>query len=333
MSWAALAIGLTTTIVGAAASYGVAQASQPNAPDSASSSRELSNVNAALLPIRRRLEAAAQQGARTTLQIPVWNGTTWVNQNQTFDFRGMGEADIQGQIASKMAELQLELSQKYDHQFIEEALKQAELADPESFAARRRMNELIQSQIEAEPDRPVAEMLDKQIMDQIAAARDGKLDAGMKAVLDDAVGDALTARGGESAPGANFEEPLTTGFAGEQRQREAAQRSLGWLSSGGTPEDVKYRREQQNLANLSASVNGQTPVTQFQSLSGAQRGPTPFVPGQTLPGMPQGQGGAAQGAALDRWGTQMQAEGGQVNNWLAGITGALNLGGRVAASR
>ncbi len=321
MSWVAIGV----TVVGTALSAGLSYASQPEYPDQASASRELSNLNAALLPLRRQLESAAQQGTRLVTNVPVFNGSTWVMQPQVFDFTGLGAADAQAKVAEQMAKLQLDMAQKYDHQFIAEALKQAELADPEGFAARRKMDELIQEQIQANPDRPVAELLDKQIMEQLVSARGGKLDPEMKGVLDEAVADALSARGGQSAPGADFEEPLTTGFAGEQRQREAAQRAMGWLTSGATPEDIGYRREQQNLANLSALTTGQTPLTQFQSLSGAQQGPTPITMGQQLSGMPQGQ--QAQAASI------ANAQSQNVDSWLAGVTGALNLGSAAISAR
>lgn len=383
MSWAAIGVAVAGAVVSGAISYGVTAATQPKTPDLASSSREMSDLNANMLPIRRAIEAAAAQGGKVTVPgqpqvtmatqafVPTRvNGVAqpgqgqWVPYNpaewqpggkyagqslgksgapqmrqvptvtstaRTVDFKGLGTADVEGKVAREMAKLQLDLAKKYDPQFIEESLKQAKLADPEGFAAREKMNELIQQQINAKPERPVADLLDKQISDELSAARDSRLTPEMRGVLDSAVADALRSRGGNTPEG-NFEEPLTTGFAGEQRKREAAQKAIGWLSSGATPEDVEYRREQQNLSNLSALVNGRTPQSQFAALSGAQQGPTPFQPGNALPTMPNNEAGA-QGAALSSWGTQMSAANNQVSPWLAGITSALNIGGQVASTR
>ncbi len=240
-----------------------------------------------------------------------------------YDFTGMGTADIQGFIADKLAAIQLDLSKKYDSQFIDEALKQQKLADPEGFAAREKMNELVQQQINDHPDRPVADLLDKNITDQLTAARLGRLDASSKENLDAGVEAAIAARGGAAnvPQGTNFEEPLTTGFAGEARDRAARQKSLAWLSSGATGEDTEYRREQQNLANLSALVNGRTPESQFGSLSGAQQGPTPFRTGQPLPTTPTGQAGAAQSEAVRAAGIASQ----QVSPWAAALGSTVNI--------
>jgi hypothetical protein len=222
-----------------------------------------------------------------------------------------------------MAKAQLANAKKYDSQFIAENLKQAKLADPEGFAARDKMDELIQKQINAKPDRPVAELLDRQIGSELKASNEGRLDDEMKGVLDRSVGDALSSRGGYS-PSGDFEKPLTTGFAGEERQRNAAQKGISWLSSGSTPEDIAYRRDQQNLANLSAQVNGKTPESQFGSLSGAQQGPTPFQAGKALPSIA---GGNADASAINAYGAQASAASNQVNNWTAGLSSLLGIAG------
>ncbi len=382
ISLGTIAAAVSAAAAAASVGYALSGAGQPQSPDIASSSAQLSNINALMLPWQRRMQAAAEQGGTITVpgaptnvqQVllpakdaqgnPVAGGGTWVDYNpqdfaaggkyaglqtfsggghggttqsnlqtrtisragtRTIDFSGLGTADIQGTIAKQMAQIQLDLSKKYDPQFIAESLKQEQLADPQSFAARQKMSDLIQQEINAHPDRPVATALDQQIGDQLTAAQGGHLDAQMKPVLDDAVQQALAARGGGGAPGADFEQPLVTGAAGEQRKRDAAQKAMSWLSSGATPEDVEYRREQQNLANLSAEVNGQTPESEFKSLSGAQTGPTPFVQGQPLPEMPGSQPGA-QSAALNSWQTQMNASNGQAGSWISGISGALNIG-------
>ncbi len=345
-------------VAAASAGYAMSGAGNPKQPDLASSSAKLSNINAQMLPYRRMLEAAAQQGTSVTLpgvynyQQKDKNGN-WKNISQqqyqemssvniaalvagggqkpvlrrvplTVDFRGYGATEVQAKIAQQMAELQKNLSAKYDSQFIDQALEQEKLADPQSFAARQKMDDLIQKQITNEPDRPVATELDKQIGSQLTAARAGHLDPAMKQALDSSVSSALSDRGGGAA-GADFEQPLVTGAAGEQRKRDAAQKAISWLTSGATPEDVQYRREQQNLSNLSSQVNGRTPQSQFASLSGAQSGPTPFSPGQPLSTMPQNQNQGAMDAAIGGWGTQMRSAGAQASPWTAAVSGTANI--------
>jgi hypothetical protein len=367
MSWAAIGAAVAGAVISAGASYGISQSQKMKQPNLASSSEQLSNTNAAILPIRRLLESAAAQGLKITVpgqfeyqvqdrkgkwstiseenfnRINKYNGlsqpvafkpTAVRKIPRVVDFTGLGTADVQSKIADELARSQLELDKKYGGQMIDVALEQEKLADPQGFAARDKENELIQKQIADKPQRPVAELLDKQIGDEVQAAKSGKLDPEMHGVLDDAVGKALNARGGggdgnNGAP-ADFEQPLTTGFAGEARQSAAAQKAMSLLSSGSTTEDVDYRREIAVLSNLSALVNGRTPQSQFSSLSAAQNGPVKMQSGSPLATMPNNAFGA-QGPANSNWMTGMSQALNQVNPAtfaLSVVTGA----GKVASN-
>jgi hypothetical protein len=242
-------------------------------------------------------------------------------ETKTADFTGYGEADVQGAIARQNAASQLALQKKYDPQFIEEALKERELADPQGVAARKRMGELIDEQVNAKPERPVAELLDRQVGDQLHDSN--RLGRVQQEMLDAAVAKAQASRGGAANGTADYSDPLTTGFEGEARREAANQKALGWLTSGATPEDVEYRREQQNLANESAFINGQTPESQFATLSGAQQGAAPFTQGTPLARENQNAGAAMQSAQIQGWGTQLQQQAQTANPWLAGASLAL----------
>lgn len=237
--------------------------------------------------------------------------------SRTADFTGFGQADVQGAIAKKNAESQLALQKKYGSKFIAESLKQEALANPEGKAARDREYELIQQQEANKPDRPVAALLDQQVGDQLAAGKN--LDHMSESVLRDAVASSQAARG-NAVDTTDFAAPLTTGFEGEARRSAANQKALSWLTSGATPEDVQYRREQQNLSNLGAFVNGQTPQSQFQTLSGAQQGPAPFFPGQPNSTMNPNSGAAANSGAMSTWGTNLNYNMSQANPWMAGLS-------------
>lgn len=243
------------------------------------------------------------------------------NGKYTVDFTGYGAGDVQAKIATQMAESNLALAQKYDSQFIEEALKQQKLADPEGFAARARMDELMQEQINRPLVQPVAEELQRQVGEQVAAGKG--LDRFSQETLDRAVADALASRGGQGAAGTDFSEPLTTGLTGNARQLAAIQKGQSFLGSGTTPEDVAYRRNQQDMANLSARINGATPQSQFGSMSAAQQGPTPQVAGAPLPTMPSGSGQMGANAAAQQYATASQ----QANPWMAGMGTVLNAAG------
>jgi len=242
-------------------------------------------------------------------------------ETKTADFTGYGEADVQGRVAEQMAKNLLDLDKKYGSQFIEEALKQQALADPEGTAARGKLYELIKQQAEKNPERPVADLLDTQVSDQLRAGKG--LDATSQRLLDEAIKAAAESRGSR-VEGTEWDEPMTTGFEGQRRLDAAQQKALGWLTSGATPEDVEYRREQQTLGNLSNFVQGRTPQSQFGSLSAAQNGPTPVRAGPALPLANGGTGQAAQGAAMQTYGTQLNNDANQMNPWMAGLSTLLS---------
>lgn len=246
------------------------------------------------------------------------------------DFRGLGEAQVKAKLAEEMAQIQLNLGQKYGKQFIDAAKAQQALADPEGTAARSKLYNLIEKQIHETPDRPVASTLDRQIEAQLKAG--SGLDDTARSVLDDAVAKAQAARGQDGNGGADFAAPMTTGFEGDQRAMAANQKAMGWLSSGATPEDVAYRREQQDMANLSSFINGQTPESQFASLSGAQQGATPFYAGAPLSNVNPNAGAASQQFATSAWQTNLGYEASQTPSWMTGITAALGLGNAAAGA-
>lgn len=326
---------------------------QPDQPNLASSSAALSDAKASLLPLLRGLEAAAAKGEDFTFTVPAGvsqkqfnkyfgeylqqNPKSILNQpgakeqaaaaiakgaggKYTVSFKGYGTADTQGKLAQQNAANALALSKKYDSQFIQSALEQEKLADPEGFAARERMHELIDEQSRNHPDQPVARMLYEQVGAQLKAGKG--LDDFDKAALDRAVSESLGARGG-GGDVADFSQPLTTGFAGESRAAAARRKALAFMTSGATPEDVEYRREQQDIANLASEISGQTPQSQFASLSGAQRGPTPQVNGAPLPTMSGGTVGQAAGAATTAYGNALA----QPNQWMAGLSTLINAAG------
>ena len=258
-------------------------------------------------------EADAMRRAISTNQ-PVYLHTKtgrMVPENQAYaDFTGFGEADVQGKIAEDYADLMIELGDKYGLQFVEEARKQLELSDPEGMAAREKMGQMIEQQADETPERPVADLIDQQVGEQLEAGN--RLDAMSRDVLDASLQDALRARG-QTGSVDQFAQPMETGLAGDARRQAGIQKALGWLSSGATPEDVQFRREQQNLANMGAYIGGRTPQAEFANLSGAQQGATPMRGGSQLPTMNQNAGQSSQQAALNDWQTQMGYAANQAN--------------------
>ncbi len=236
------------------------------------------------------------------------------------DFTGYGDADVQAKLADQMAQLYLDLGDKYGPQFIEQARKQLELADPEGTAAREKLFELTQQQAARKPVSPLANTLQRQIGEQVSAGRG--LDAGVATQVDAAVADANAARG-DQLNARLLRDKMTIGMEGDQREAEAIRKGSGWLSSGLTPTDVDYRSTQQSLANLSSFIQGRTPTSQFGSLSNARNGAAPLVPGQPLPQM-QNNTQAYNNIALSGWNTRLQNQAGQANPWMSGLSTLLS---------
>lgn len=252
---------------------------------------------------------------------PVVQQTYYVPEGpKTIDFTGYGEADANAVVARETAKAQLALQQKYGVQFAESAAEQQKLADPEGYAARQKMNEIIQGQINRTPDRTIANTLDQQIGKQLQAGRG--LDAETQALLDDAVFRAGNDRGGIKTP-AVFSDPLTQGWAGQQRLDAGVAKAQNWLSSGMTPQDAAFREEQQNLSNLSSLVNGRTPESQFSNLSAP--GPTPFTPGGSNPQLPNN-AAAGSANAINAYNASINQQQSQMNDWMAGLSGLLSVG-------
>jgi hypothetical protein len=148
------------------------------------------------------------------------------------------------------------------------------------------------------------------------------LDQMSQELLDKELAAANTTRGGSGATAATVAQNMSTGKEGQARL-QAEQGQVGnWLQSGSTPEDIAYRREQQNLANMGAFVGGRTPQSQFQNLSGAGRGTTPMYQAN-LPGMNNAANGA-NAYTIGAWQDQLRAQQNQANPWMAGLSSMLS---------
>lgn len=365
-----MAVMSIVAIAGAAASIAsvAAQASQASkgagSPNTASASRKVAKAAAGALPTQRALAAAEQAGKGgvaagykqvkpTQALLARWKQArnpeaqaAYASYNGDFskvytdgkghlvdkqlaepNFAGYGSADITAELARRAADLQEKLGAKYGTQFAEEAAKEAALADPEGTRARAVENELIQRQLAA-PVTPVAGQLDEQIRAQQQAG--AGFDPMTQDLLDTAVAQAAQDRGGGPSA-ADVGAIMSTGAEGAARRQAAMSKAQGFLASGQTPEDVNYRREQQNISNLGSFVSGTTPESQFGGLAAARQGATPTYTGQALPTMPPGVAQAGNQYAMQGWQAGLNAKQNQPNQWLAGISSLMQLGGSIGA--
>jgi len=193
-----------------------------------------------------------------------------------YDFTGLGNADTNGKISDQMAQALLDIQNNYGAAYIQQRLKDLQQADPTGYAARQQLFDKIMQDAEANPNRPMAEELQKQVNGVLQNA--GQLDEQGKQQVEQGVRGQQVAKGIYlgNAP-ASQETSAVVGAADNLRanQQKAA---TDYLNAGISPEDVTYRRIQQGLSNLGAFVNGTTPEAQFGSLSGAQNGAAPFNP-------------------------------------------------------
>lgn len=231
------------------------------------------------------------------------------------NFAGESTADIQGQIQKAEAAGNIALQQQYDPQFIAEALAQEKLANPQGVAARATEQNLIEQGINNPPSSPVSNAMEKQIEGQVNAG--SNLTPQEEQMLASTIADANASGAGASSTG--FENALTGGVAGTQRELANAGAGEAWLSSGQTPEDIAYQQNQQNMANLASYIGGATPQSQFNSLQTASQGATPTPNNASLSTLPGNAQALGSGAALNDYQAQLEAG----NPWMEGLTGVL----------
>lgn len=355
----AIGTAIVTALVGAAVSAGMAAATAPDYPNPARSSRRVVNTDIQTLPGRRQVEAAARLGqavdyatgrtryTRTRERMTIKEAhdrglisdfdyqkrraahgdsriikvrvRTPVQETRHADFTGFGDAEVQGRLAQQMARNQADLERKYGARFAEIAREQQKLADPEGTAAR----EMLASEINRMEDerqnaqRPVADKLDAQILQELESGKAATPD------VQAAIAQVLARRGGEGSGGTvtagDVEAEGEVGERGQARLDDRMRRSMGYLSSGATPEDVDYRRRQQSMANMAAFLRGQTPEAQFRSLAGGQQGATPIARGGALPQTNPNALAIGQNAAVQQANLGAQNAGNQAGGWMAGL--------------
>jgi hypothetical protein len=283
------------------------------------------------LPARRQIEALAQTGGKGVVRI---NG-----RDIPVDFTGLGEAQYQGQYADKMAEQLLALQRELGPEYVQQRLTELQRSDPEGFAMRQTLWDRIRGQVEENQNaaRPQANELERYVMGELD--KGATLDPRMEHDLSQRVQGGQVARGNWLGNAAASQEAGALAGAGEEMRSRREQMALQFLTSGVSAADVQERRGQQDLANLGAFVNNETPQAQFGQVSGAQQGAVPWNPqGGTLPGVNPNAGAQGMNFANGLYAGQVNWQNSQVNPWLAGLSGGMqgvnlwaNLGGGQAA--
>lgn len=237
------------------------------------------------------------------------------------DFTGIGEIDMAKDYADKMAKALLENQQKYGVDFVKVAKEQLEQSDPEGTAARKQLADMVMADLDRKaPQRPVASELSRQLLEDLN--RPG-------------ISAAQASAAGQGGGGTDIDALIAEiNAANETASRMGdQQRMMGWLSSGATPQDVEYRRNQQAMANAASFLGGKTPQAQFGQLSGAQQGASPFVQGPALSNIDSATAGSwGPGAAGTAYGNQLQQQASQLNPWFVGLSSVIQGAGALGAA-
>lgn len=253
--------------------------------------------------------------------------TGYTPEYKEVDFTGHGEIDTQAEMAKRNAEIQLELQKKYGADFVREAVKQAEAADPEGAQARQLLYSKIQEQANRDSTQPLANELESQIK------RDLLLGSKLSGDESSSIADVIARR---SASGdvvnPEFQSAMEQGVQGQSRLNYRQDAMQQFLNSGATPNDIRYRRGQQDIANYGAYLAGVTPQAQFQQLSGAQRGASPYIQGPGLSRYTGGLEGSAANMGLNNFQQRSAFQSQQANPWFAGLGLAIKGAGAAGAA-
>lgn len=284
---------------------GLCSPDMPATPDPSVSYLQGKQAELENYPLTRQIQAAAQNGGKVTVG------------GKTYDFSGLSESDFQRQYAMAMAGSQLELQKEFGSQYIDQRNKELQQADPEGYASRNQLFDLINRDLGAGQD----DTKSRQLQDQILAdlQKGGTLDSQAQANVLNQVRGGQVANGSFLGNAATAQEARGLTSASENQLASRQQAALQFLTSGATPEDIQYRSNQQGNANLANFMSGQTPTAQFSQLAGAQNGAAPFQGGGFLPGVNMNAGQQAFNYNNSAWGQQNAFQQTQANPWMAGL--------------
>ena len=268
-------------------------------------------------PFEYLINALSQTGGTGTYTDPT------TGKSQTYDFTGLGTADVQNQMSDQMAQVLLDIQNGLGSQYIAQRLKDLQQADPTGYAAYQQLFDQIKQESEqAAPNLPLSEATQKVVQDFLTKSQ--TLDPTSRMQVGQGVRGDQVAKGIYlgNAPAALEGEAVVQ--ATDQQNAAAQASAQQFLQAGVSPSDIQYRKTQQDMANLGAFINGQNPTAQFSSLSGAQNqaAPTPNT-GYSTPGMNEGQA-ASQGInnAYGLYEGQTDWSQNNVNPYMAGLSAA-----------
>lgn len=276
-------------------------------PDYAAATKDAVYTDLEMLPLRRLIDAASQMG--TTATGP---------DGKTYDYTGMGTADIGSQYADRMAQVLLELQQEHGADYVKQRLNELQLSDPEGQAARKQLYQQLQTQLATPPNTATAQAAQDSALALLQQG--GTLDAATTREVEQGVRSGQAGRGNVLGNAAVAQEAGAVAGQAERSKAARQEQAMQILTAGVSPEDVRYRRAQQAMGDLSSFVAGTTPEAQFSGVASAGNGATPFLGTSTqFAGVNANAAGAGASDALRLYTDNVNWQQVQANPYWAGI--------------
>jgi hypothetical protein len=277
--------------------------SAPKQPDYAASERAGVLAKANALPTQKLIENAATTGGKVTVG------------GKTYDFTGLGEAEIQAKYADAMAQAALDIQREQGPAYIEQRNKELQLADPEGYAMRKKQFDSIMAQLGQTPGTQDSIALQDSVLKDLE--KGGQLDPEVERQARQQVLGQQVKRGNMRGQAAASQEAQSMTALSDSVKADRRSRAMQFLQSGATPEDITFRKNLQDMGNLGTFINSETPTAQFGQLSSGGAAPV----NRTAPGVGMDYtAGSGAGWANANAGAQQDWQSNQANPWLAGMS-------------
>src|ERR1017187_1373125 len=101
--------------------------SKPSIPDPNKAAVAGASADLANFPFQYMINSLAQTGGSANIA------------GQNYDFTGLGNADVAGQMSGQMAQALLDIQNNYGSQYVQQRLADLQQSDPTGYAARQQL--------------------------------------------------------------------------------------------------------------------------------------------------------------------------------------------------
>lgn len=291
----------------------------PSIPNPATAAQQGAITSAELYPYQYLVEALASTGQQGNVTNPI------TGQTQNLNFTGLGTADVNNATNAQNAATQLALQEQYGPEEIQQALANWQQSDPSGFSDYQQLYNTINNQTtQAVPDIGLATGTQNDILNLVNKGATLNPQSQMQVEQSALAPEVASGIYLGNAPVQN--EANAVVGAGDQQRSAAEQSATNFLASGESPASLTTANIQQELANLGAFINGQTPENQFAAVTGAKNGAAPQnQTGYSVPTINEGQA-ASEGVSNAQSLYDIESAN-TINPFTAGLSGAAGLAG------